>query len=164
LTASDAVLPASSSTSSRQPATLTRRPSRALHLPRRSGLQGQDDRPQTVLTARDGESCGLEIQGPGPFVVFATTTDSIVTGAAEGELYANLCGGTRAVGAAPTRRPSGGPGESRRAACSLRRACPRRTRRRLSIAPCLPAQPSPMHTTRSCRGEPPLSPHAARRA
>lgn len=52
---------------------------------------------QTIVTARDGASCGLEIAGAGPFLVFATTTDSIVTGAGEGELYSNLCGGTRAT-------------------------------------------------------------------
>ncbi len=52
---------------------------------------------QTIVTAHDGASCGLEITGPGPFLVFATTTDSIMSGAAEGELYSNLCHGTRAT-------------------------------------------------------------------
>lgn len=52
---------------------------------------------QSVLTARDGASCGLEIHGPGPFVVFADESDSITSGAADGELYSNLCSGTRVV-------------------------------------------------------------------
>ena len=52
--------------------------------------------PQTIVTARDGASCGLEIHGPGPFLVYATSTDSIVTGANDDERYANLCSGTRA--------------------------------------------------------------------
>ena len=53
---------------------------------------------QSVVTARDGASCGLEISGPGPFVVFARTEpDGITSGAADGELYSSLCSGTRAV-------------------------------------------------------------------
>lgn len=52
---------------------------------------------QTIVTAQGGESCGLEVTGPGPFIVFATTEDSTVSGAERGELYSNLCGGTRAI-------------------------------------------------------------------
>ena len=59
--------------------------------------KGEAVQTQTIVTARDGASCGLEIQGPGPFLVYATFTDSIVTGAVDGEFYSNLCSGTRAV-------------------------------------------------------------------
>ena len=50
---------------------------------------------QSIVTARDGGSCGLEISGPGPFLVFARETDSVVSGAVDGELYSSLCSGTR---------------------------------------------------------------------
>jgi hypothetical protein len=53
---------------------------------------------QSVVTARDGSSCGLEISGPGPFLVFAVTNDGFTSGAVEGELYSNLCSGTRELG------------------------------------------------------------------
>jgi hypothetical protein len=59
--------------------------------------KGEAVDPQTIVTARDGATCGLEVHGPGPFLVYATLTDSIVTGAADDELYSNLCSGTRAV-------------------------------------------------------------------
>ena len=59
--------------------------------------KGEAVDPQTIVTARDGASCGLEIQGRGPFLVYAMSTDSIVTGAADRERYSNLCSGTRAV-------------------------------------------------------------------
>jgi hypothetical protein len=53
---------------------------------------------QSVVTARDGASCGLEIAGPGPFIVFARTEpDGITSGAADSELYSSLCSGTRAL-------------------------------------------------------------------
>ncbi len=53
---------------------------------------------QSVVTARDGASCGLEISGSGPFIVFARNeSDGITNGAADGELYSNLCSGTRAL-------------------------------------------------------------------
>ena len=53
---------------------------------------------QSVVTARDGASCGLEISGPGPFVVFAyTESNDVITGAADGELYSSLRSGTRAL-------------------------------------------------------------------
>jgi LPXTG-motif cell wall-anchored protein len=41
---------------------------------------------QGVLSADSGASCGLELTGPGPFVVFATGSD--------GGYSAGLCGGT----------------------------------------------------------------------
>jgi hypothetical protein len=52
---------------------------------------------QSVVTARDGASCGLEISGPGPYVVFASEDDVLVSGAVDGELYSGLCSGTRAL-------------------------------------------------------------------
>jgi hypothetical protein len=53
---------------------------------------------QSVVTARDGASCGLEISGSGPFIVFARNeSDGITDGAAGGELYSDLCSGTRAL-------------------------------------------------------------------
>lgn len=67
---------------------------------------------QSIVTARDGASCGLEISGPGPFLVFAfTESDGITTGAADGEFYSNLCQGTRALasGAMPSTFNAGTP-------------------------------------------------------
>jgi hypothetical protein len=52
---------------------------------------------QSIVTARDGASCGLEISGPGPYVVFASEEDDLVGGAVDGELYSNLCAGTRSL-------------------------------------------------------------------
>ncbi len=45
---------------------------------------------QTIFTARDGASCGLEIGGPGPFVVYAYRE----RGGGD-TLSSNLCSGTR---------------------------------------------------------------------
>jgi hypothetical protein len=45
---------------------------------------------QAVHTHASGASCGLEISGPGPFVVFANRDDTRAP-----DLQANLCGGTR---------------------------------------------------------------------
>lgn len=58
---------------------------------------------QSVVTARDGASCGLEISGPGPFLVFARTPDTSTGEALEGELTSSLCSGTRTLadGGAP---------------------------------------------------------------
>lgn len=53
---------------------------------------------QSVVTARDGASCGLEISGPGPFLVFAVANDDVTGGAVDGELSSNLCSGTRELG------------------------------------------------------------------
>ncbi|MCU0312083.1 MAG: hypothetical protein MUE36_14205 [Acidimicrobiales bacterium] len=59
---------------------------------------------QSVVTARDGASCGLELRGEGPFLVFGRTAASEFEPEVEaGELSANQCGGSRAVadGAVP---------------------------------------------------------------
>ena len=50
---------------------------------------------QSIVTASSGASCGLEISGPGPFVVFARAeSDGITAGAVKGEFYSGLCSGT----------------------------------------------------------------------
>ena len=68
-------------------------------------FKGEAQTRQSVVTAREGASCGLEISGPGPFVVFARLDDNVglTSGALEGEVYSNLCSGTRplADGALP---------------------------------------------------------------
>ena len=48
---------------------------------------------QVISTSASGASCGLEIGGPGTFLVFANAADE------PAKLKANLCGGTRAGGA-----------------------------------------------------------------
>ncbi len=51
---------------------------------------------QLVLTSGSGASCGLEIKGPGSFLVFGTGPAK-----SRGTAKADLCGGTRA-GSGPT--------------------------------------------------------------
>jgi hypothetical protein len=65
--------------------------------------QGRVQRGQRVVSARDGDSCGLALRGRGPFLVFATRLDGDDDPDATPELYqANRCGGTRALeGGAP---------------------------------------------------------------
>ena len=59
-------------------------------------FKGEAQARQSVVTAREGASCGLEIGSPGPFVVFARLEDdSLTSGAVEGEVYSSLCSGTR---------------------------------------------------------------------
>lgn len=68
-------------------------------------FKGEARTRQSVVTAREGASCGLEISGLGPFVVFARLDDDgITSGAVDGEVYSSLCSGTRplADGAMPT--------------------------------------------------------------
>lgn len=50
---------------------------------------------QTVVTPRGGESCGFEISGAGPYLVFAFDDSGLTSGAEAGELYSHLCSGTR---------------------------------------------------------------------
>lgn len=60
---------------------------------------------QSVVTARAPATCGLDISGSGPFVVYARTmmsasiegTDTM--NALDGELLSNLCSGTRLLAA-----------------------------------------------------------------
>jgi hypothetical protein len=76
-------------------------------------FKGKASDRQTVVTARDGASCGLEIGGPGPFIVFAYGRRK----GAGGELSSHLCSGTRPLstgklpasfgrGHAPTPQPA----------------------------------------------------------
>lgn len=60
-------------------------------------FKGEVDAIQTVVTEAHGASCGLEISGPGPFVVIAFTESTMTSGADDGELSSHLCSGTRAL-------------------------------------------------------------------
>lgn len=55
---------------------------------------------QVVVTEQSGASCGLEITGSGPFVVFGSRShwDDQVP---EGMVYAGLCNGTRSLASQP---------------------------------------------------------------
>lgn len=66
---------------------------------------------QAIVTAVDGATCGLEISGPGPFVVFASTESDTPVNGREGDLYTGLCSGTRpmAAGAVPAAFGAGHP-------------------------------------------------------
>ena len=66
---------------------------------------------QSVVTPREGASCGLELSGSGPFLVFATTERTLDLEGDEGELYSHLCSGTRALAASavPASFGSGAP-------------------------------------------------------
>jgi hypothetical protein len=76
-------------------------------------FKGQATKTQVVATHASGAGCGLEISGPGPFVVFADQEQSRLT--------ANLCGGTRpgsapaamGTGQAPVSNSAPDPGEGR---------------------------------------------------
>lgn len=60
----------------------------AVHLFAVDAVQkGSASADQTVVSAASGASCGLELAGNGPFLVFATRDD-------DGVLRADLCGGT----------------------------------------------------------------------
>ncbi len=71
-------------------------------------FKGEAAATQTVVTNSSGASCGLEISGPGPFVIFAQDEGQV-----SGALTANLCGGSRAGGAPASlgegRPPIAGP-------------------------------------------------------
>ena len=75
----------------------------------RDVFKGEVRATQTVVTPVDGASCGLEISGPGLHLVFAFDSSQMTSGARAGELYSDLCSGTRplaggglAVDVAPT--------------------------------------------------------------
>jgi len=63
-----------------------------------SVFKGTAHREQGVVSPRSGASCGLELSGDGPFVVFATRSAHLGGGAftelADGQYAASLCGGT----------------------------------------------------------------------
>lgn len=69
--------------------------------------KGEVANPQTVTTPQSGASCGVELSGAGPFLVF---TSLPADGDAEsGALQMNMCGGTRPIDAGED--PAFGPGE-----------------------------------------------------
>ncbi|MPY76920.1 MAG: hypothetical protein GEV04_00190 [Actinophytocola sp.] len=89
-------------TSSMDPATLTFEVSDV--------YKGQVGRMAQVRTANSGASCGLEIEGEGPFLVFTEFDDN-------GGLTASLCGGTREMPEQPPAalgdgRPPAGSGQA----------------------------------------------------
>lgn len=51
---------------------------------------------QSVVNAASGSSCGLEVTGSGPFLVF-THDDPMLEGVVDGELATGLCSSTRNV-------------------------------------------------------------------
>lgn len=63
-------------------------------------LVGEARARQSIVTPAYGASCGLEIEGPGPFLVFATER-STLTDDADGELHSHLCSGTRPLADGP---------------------------------------------------------------
>lgn len=66
---------------------------------------------QEVVTVGDSATCGLEISGPGPFLVFASSEPDVPVGGRDGDLYSSLCSGTRpvAAGAVPAAFGAGRP-------------------------------------------------------
>lgn len=59
-------------------------------------LKGDVAERQEIVSEVDGASCGLELQGEGPFLVFATATSSSPSPQlGPGQYYGSLCGGTR---------------------------------------------------------------------
>jgi hypothetical protein len=68
---------------------------------------------QSVLSARDGASCGLEIGVGGEFLLFGSYGDATI-GVAD-ELTSNLCSGTRPLGATAGVPATFGAGEAPRA-------------------------------------------------
>ncbi|MBA2337378.1 MAG: hypothetical protein H0V96_06435 [Acidimicrobiia bacterium] len=65
-------------------------------------LKGVAHANQSVVTTTNRVPCGLSLSGPGPYLVFADhpTQQIELDGWVEGELYADLCGGTRDLDAA----------------------------------------------------------------
>jgi hypothetical protein len=66
---------------------------------------------QSVVTPREGGSCGLELVPPGPFLVYATTGPVLDLEGDRGELYSHLCTGSRSLAEAgvPTAFGVGSP-------------------------------------------------------
>ena len=75
---------------------------RALRVRGRRGLQGRSACRAVHRHRPRGASCGLELAGDGPFLIFAQHDSGGLTGGAvDGELYAGLCGGSRTLTAVP---------------------------------------------------------------
>lgn len=65
---------------------------------------------QSVVTPGSGAACGLEISGPGPFLIFATDGASDPDlDTVSGELESGLCGGTRLLSDADLPASFGAP-------------------------------------------------------
>ena len=73
--------------------------------------KGEAKATQSVVSAREGASCGLELVGRGPFLVFATTDPQFDLEGDAGEVYSSLCSGSRALTDAPV-PPSFGEGQA----------------------------------------------------
>jgi len=56
---------------------------------------------QTVVSPQGGGACGLDLVGPGPFLVFASTSGGRGLEPAEGELFSHLCTRTAPLDAFP---------------------------------------------------------------
>jgi hypothetical protein len=63
--------------------------------------KGEARATQSVVTPREGASCGLELTGRGPFLVYASTDPQFDLDAQDGELFSHLCTGSRALDAGP---------------------------------------------------------------
>ena len=59
-----------------------------------SVYKGEVRERQGVVSANGGDSCGLELQGDGPFMVFASQKGAIAVSPAPGQYAAGLCTGT----------------------------------------------------------------------
>ena len=99
--------------SSSDPAVLTFQVSRVY-----KGMVGER---QEIVTAQSGASCGLELVGEGPFLVFGQLDSGGFGHAVDpGQYAANLCGGSRAIadggepglGTLSAPQPPGGPSGS----------------------------------------------------
>ena len=71
-------------------------------------FKGEVSARQSVVTARDGASCGLELSVGGTYVMFATAT-SREWELEPGEVVSGLCNGNRAVSDAPIPASFGAP-------------------------------------------------------
>jgi hypothetical protein len=63
--------------------------------------KGQARARQSVVTPAGGAGCGLDLNGRGPFLVFAGSEPVLDLEAEDGELYSTSCSGTRGLDVAP---------------------------------------------------------------
>jgi hypothetical protein len=67
------------------------------------------ERQEIVAPGGGGASCGLELSGPGPFLVFAYDSAGDMYRLGPGQYASNLCSGSRALGGRGTPTPGGPP-------------------------------------------------------
>jgi hypothetical protein len=67
------------------------------------------ERQEIVTPGGGGASCGLELSGPGPFLVFAYDSAGDMYRLGPGQYASNLCSGSRALGGSGTPTPGGPP-------------------------------------------------------